>query len=352
MAMTLESLGDFAELTINKIPRGKSIDEAQKYQHLISTRILESKKKAGASGPRFQWPVKVRVNDSATQTGPFQVASVSVLDLMETASVPWRQQTNAWAYDLMEEAFQGTPEKIKDILVVRDEDCRGQLLELHERNFWTSPSSPSDNRPNGVPYWFPKDVTVPAGHFSAVLPSGHTTIAGISPVTVEGHRHWAAGYNSVTINDLVEKLKVAQYKTHFTPYVPFQELTMATGRTSPETFMGCGLYSIFDVCSQLDVLRDSRNENIKDLVTHKALIGSIHIEPVPYLDENDAEDAPVYGFNFRYFGPQYNAKIDMQRKMVQQPQAPTVTHVHYYDSVQWTNLDRRKGGFVISKQAT
>jgi hypothetical protein len=344
MAIRPHDVPDFVTLTIDNYAKGKWERAIDEYPEYASARILDTKGMKEVGGGKLKWTLQTNSIDNSGNSGLYDVNNTSVGTLASMAEVPWTSQKTSWAYDKYEELFQADNLTIVDQLKMRENDALSNLVVRNETNLWTAPSSTSDQRPNGIPYWIVKDsTTVVEGDFTASLPTGHTTVANVDPATVEGWRNWAFGYTSATIDDLVRKVKRSMRHTMFTPPVPHPQLSFG-GKMSKE------MWTVEDVVAALEVECENRNENHGNELTkyvNNVVIGGVPLRISWHLTETDSSD-PIYGIDWSYIRPFALRGGDMQRSEVKSPTQRNVTEI-YYDN--WMNYKcaSRKRLWVGSK---
>lgn len=334
MPLTIDQLDDFVTLTLDSFKRHAWTDLSLPYQHYVSHRFFQKRTVKEKPGPYLSWRIQTKHEGNARNTGPYAQDVTNVDDVMTKAQIPWRIQTTNFSYSVFEEEFQSdNADVIVNELKVREHSALVAMAELNENNLWTAPTSPTDNRPHGLPYWMVKNPLNGAGNpdegsFSGGNPSGHPAgVAGLDSTTNAQWRNWTFGYKAVTREDLVRKVKKALRFTHFMPPV-----------ASPNLNMGAADHQIFTterVLEPLEALAESRNDNLGPDVArymNQVTIGGCSVEWVPWLQENDTTD-PLYGINWQVFRP--FAKSGMQMKRHKPKQA---AHQHDVREVHIDNV--------------
>lgn len=326
MAIRPHDVDDFVLLTIDNYDKGKwERAIGDDYPEYASARIINEKGITETGGAKLKWVLETGAVDTSRNAGLYDQDQTAVGDIASMAEVPWTMQTTNWSYDIDEEGFQDDDLTIVDMLKMREEGCKANMVKRNEANLWSAPSSPTDNRPYGIPYWIVKDITTVEGDFTASLPSGHTTIANVSPTTNTGWRNWAFGYTSATIDDLVRKSKRAMRRTSFTAPVPHPELSFS-GKMSKEIF------TTEDVMAALEVECENRNENHGNDLTR--FVDNVVVKGVPvriswYLNDTDGTADPFYGIDWSKLRPFIKRGANMRRKIKESPSQRNVRTVHY-----------------------
>jgi hypothetical protein len=329
---------DFVTLTIDNYKKGKWERAIDEYPQYATARILSSKGMDEMGGAKLKWPLQTGTVNNARLAGLFDVDSTQVGTLASMAEVPWSCVTTSWAYDIYEDMFQDDALTIVNQIKMRENDALANLVVVNEGYFWGAPTSASDTRPAGVPYWIVKDATTAVdGDFTANLPSGHTTVAGIDPATVEGHRNWAFGYTAVTIDDLIRKIKRAMRNTMFEPPVPHPQLAFS-GKADKE------IWTTEDVLASMETECENRNENHGNELTkfvNNVVVGGVPVRISWHLNATDSSD-PVYGIDWSYFRPFKKRGGYNQRTLKNSPTQRNVREVHYDNWYNYACFSRKR----------
>jgi hypothetical protein len=306
--LTPDQIDDFVNLTLQNFKRNKWTDISLEYQDYVFAKIVRDKSVVEEGGPQIAFKVKTRNTGNARNTGLYDQDQLGVEDVTIAAQVPWAKQTTGFAYDVDEDLFQSDRETIVRILQLREHDAMSDMAELNEENLWTAPTSPSDRRPMGIPFWLQKNTSNLEGAFLGGNPAGFTSgAAGISSVDVPRWRNWTFGYNKVNRDDLVRKIKRSLTFTNFRAPVPHPEV--GYGDTKYE------MYSTYRVQEPLERLAESRNDNLGADVAkymNQVTIGGVPLRWVPYLEDNDTSD-PIYGINWKVMRPYSKKGANMRR---------------------------------------
>lgn len=343
--LTPDQIDDLVTNTTKSFKRGKWTDISLDYQRYVSGEFINDKRVIEQGGTEIQWQLQVSNTETAINSGMYAEDVTAVDDVTISASVPWSKQTVSWSYDVDESLFQSDKETIVEMLMVREHAAMNKLHELNEINLWSAPSSTSDRRPMGVPFWLQKDATTtPGGAFNGGNPSTHSGgCAGVSSTTYPNWRNWTFGYSSVSPDDLVVKLKRALRYTNFVPPDPHPQLG----------FGGADyvIYTTYNVVEPLERLAESRNDNLGPDVAkylNRVTVGGVPFKDVPYLTENDTSD-PLYGICWRDFRPFIKKGCDRRRTGPDKaPRQHTVRNI-FIDTWMGYMCINRRSCFVGSK---
>lgn len=336
MALRPDQVDDFVNLTLPLFKTKKWVDLSLDLTDYVASRVL-AKKITERGGPDIRFKVQVKNTGLARSTGLYATDVTGVEDVTTQGIIPWSFQTVNWSYDVLEPLFQSDRETIISELMVREHDAYNSMAELQEEHLWGAPTSTTDDRPFGIPFWIQKDAsTTPAGAFNGGNPSGFTSgAASISSTTYPRWKNWTFGYTNVTPDDLVKKVKFALYSTNFRAPHPHPELGF--GQSDYHIF------TVYDVREALERLAETRNDNLGNDVAryiNNVMIGGVPVEAVPYLDSNDTSD-PLYGVNWKAFRPYVKKGVDMKQTRKPAPLQRNVRQVHYDTAMNYACYNRR-----------
>lgn len=338
MALLPDQVDDFVNLTLPVFKEHKWTDISLEHQEYVSATLVTEKNVQERGGRTIDFRLKTRNTGNAKNTGLFAQDVTRVEDVTISASVPWAMQTTNFSYDIYEDLFQSDRETIIRELVIRDHDAMSDMAELNEENLWSAPSSTSDTRPMGIPFWMQKDASTTAeGAFNGGNPSGFTSgAAGVSSTTYPRWRNWTFGYTAVDRDDLIKKVKKSMAFTHFQAPVPHPELGFGESKFN--------IYTTYRVQEPLERLAENRNDNLgPDLARYinTVTIGGVPVKWVPYLEANDTSD-PLYGINWKVFRPFVKTGCNMRRNPPKEAaKQHTVREVHIDNAMNYICYNRR-----------
>lgn len=338
MALTPDQIDDFVTLTLKHFKRHKWTDLSLEHQQYVSAQIIAEKKVVERGGEQINFKIKHKNTGNARNTGMYAQDQTAVEDVMVSANVPWSMQTTNFSYDIYEDLFQSDRETIIRELQVREHDALSDMAELTEENIWSAPTGTTDTRPMGIPFWIKKDATTTvAGGFNGGNPTGFSGgAAGVSSTTYPRWKNWTFGYTSVTVDDLVTKVKKSLAFTEFMAPVPHPEL--AFGKSDYQ------IYTTYRVSEPLERLAETRNDNLgRDVAKYmnQVLIGGVPVKWVPYLEANDTTD-PLYGVNWKCLRPFVKKGANMRRNPPKQgARQHTVREVHIDNWMNYIVYNRR-----------
>ena len=338
MALRPDQVDDFVNLTLSNFKVNRWTDISLEYPEYISSRVINEKNVVERGGADIRFKLQTKNTGLARNTGLYAQDVTGVEDLTTEGVIPWTKQTVNWSYDIDEPLFQSDRETIVGELLVREHACMNDMAELNEENLWSAPTSTSDARPMGIPFWLQKDAsTTPAGAFNGGNPSGFTSgAAGINSTTYTRWKNWAFGYTNVTPDDLVVKIKKSLYSTKFMAPNPHPEVGFGESKYH--------IFTTYDVREPLERLAETRNDNLGNDVAkyiNNVLVGGVPVEAVHYLDSNDGTADPLYGVNWKAFRPFLKRGANMRQTQKRAPLQHTVREVHYDTWMNYACYNRR-----------
>lgn len=282
-------LGDLIANTLRDLGEMHFTEIATDLQDHTAQRILLKKESITlTSGTAVQWNVLVNHSNSAANVGLFATDNVNVVDGMVQANIPWRHVTTNYAIERREVAMNRSPRKIVDLLKERRIMAMIALAELMEANFWNFPLATDSNTPFGVPYFVTKNATE---GFNGGIPSGYSSVAGLSPTTYPRWNNWTYQYGAVSKDDFIRHARQAATKILFKPPVD----GIPTFNTGDKFFYG----TTYTVIGQLEEACEAQNENLgNDLASRdgQVIFRRLPVTWVPKLDADTTN--PFYMLNF------------------------------------------------------
>ena len=299
MALQASGLNDLLKATLESIPKLKMTDITSHLQKHIALSMLMkgSKVVTEPAGTSFKFDVMTRNSGSARYVGLGAQDVVGIEDVLTRGEVEFRHVTWNWSIVHQEVSMNADPLTILNLTKVRRLDALISATELFESKFWRVPASTNTTDPFGIPYWIVKNATE---GFYGQLPSGYTTVAGITPsshLQPDGRSKWANWtfqYTAVTREDLLRKWRKAATYTDFDTPVPDMQ-TFDTGEA-------CGYYTVYDVVSELVEILQTNNDNLgSDLAKfhNSVMFMNKSVVEVPALRDDTTN--PIYGIPWGEF---------------------------------------------------
>lgn len=349
--MQASDIQDLINVSLDELGRLKFTDLASDYQSTIALkRLFRKNKMTYGGGPNVRFNVMFDTNGSSRTVGLGFTAIVDIPNVMTYGSVPWSRKTFNWAMDIEEPEINSGDSMIVDIMKVRRLPAFGSFIVDVERGLWAAPDATNfaGGEPDflGIPYWVVKSntaFTITNEGFNGTVPSGFTTVAGLSPTTYPRWRNYAEQYTAVTPDDLIRRMRRAMKYTDFTPLVD----DMPTYNTGNDY----GIYTNEPVQTSCEELLDDRNENLgNDLGPMESVFARTPITFVKQLNLDTTN--PVYILNWGEIGTMRRRGFWMREIPVPvNPNQPTISAVHVVSSFNTICRNRRRQA-VLSTDTT
>ena len=235
--MATLNIDDIVDLTTASRPHeglGKMNDIASRLTHYdFVTYMIKNDKIAYDGGTSIKGNLVTDHNSSAAMVGLHEVIEPNIPDVMQKFEVPWRHINSWYAYErreILANTAGKTLAQVVDILETRRIPARISEAELLETQWWTqNPSTSDEKNLFGIRYWLPQTTAAGRG-FTAGLPSGFTTIAGLNPTTYSRWGVYRASYASATEDDLLLEMNFAADECDFVPPVDIEEHKSGVGK--------------------------------------------------------------------------------------------------------------------------
>lgn len=304
MALTDADLKDLGIATIHELGRLKFNQIATRIQNYeVMGRLMKNDQMQIDSGDAISRTIMYDHSGAARMVGMYEPDNVNVVDVLTRITVPWRQTTTNWAYERREVLKnKASPQRVVDLLKVRRAASMISLAELMEAQFWSAPSSSSDDKSIwGVPYW----VTAASGQISVTggfnggAASGFSDVAGLDPSSTKGARHknWNQLYTTISKTDAIAKMRTAARKCRFKAPVDIPDYRRGAG----DRFR---IYVNEATLNSMELVGEQQNENLgRDIASMDDSIAfrKNPIVWVPQLDSNTAN--PIYMLDMSQFYP-------------------------------------------------
>ena len=253
-------------------------------------RLVKANSMTIKTGKSCDWRLKMNHGDGAQNIAITDHDQINIVDGFVEASVNWRKSVTSYAFYEEEMSMNKSPKRIVDLIKSREDSAMVSWIEKLEQNFWGFPSASDVRTPFGVPYWVTKNATI---GFTGGIPSGYSSVAGLSPTAYPRWNNYAGGYTAVTMDDLVRKARTMGVATGFKPAVETPSLGTGT-----KLFYGANL----TVIQRFEDLVDTRNDNLgMDLAKNDGgtVFRKVPVTYVPFLDADTTD--PFYQLDFGWF---------------------------------------------------
>lgn len=348
MATQAADIRDLVTLTLPQFKKFKFTDISSDYQETVAFKRIFSQKKMkndDGDGVSIKWQLMTDTNGSARFVGLGFTAVLAIPSTFIQGETPWRGWTYNWSADIAEPAMQGSATKIFDILKGRKFAAVGDIIKLTERALWRAASLTSDDV-YGIPNYIVKSNTAATlannDGFNGLVPSGHTTVAGISPTTYPRWRNYATQYTNVTPTDFVRKATRMANKIRFMPLVNDMPIY--------DTGMDYASYTNYGLYSAVTELAQSQNDNLGFDIA--AADGKAMFRRGKFSWLQELEQDTTNPFYMIDWGVMYAARMrSLWEKDIPvdvNPQQPTMMSVHTVTRCNLICLDRRKHGVLAT----
>lgn len=294
-ALQAASIPDIIAAGLQELGEGQVVDLTTDTQEFVAYTSLMKKPRIDlqSDGYGIQWDLMIDHNHSARAVGLYSKDNINVPNVLTQASIPWRHVEGSYAFDHHEVDMNKGARQIVNLIKTRRHAAMVSMAEFFEDRFWRLTAVDDTDNMLGVPNWICKSSTAAFG-FNGTLPSGYTTVAGLSPTLIP---RWANGtflYSSIDTTNLLPLWEEACDKTKFMPPV----------KTLPDFNTGdkWGFYTTYVVYQASKQILRSQNDDIGtdlDPYDGRPTFRRVPITWVPQLDIDLT--GPIYGINWGEF---------------------------------------------------
>lgn len=276
-----------------------------------------------------------KIDTSARHKGLMATDTVDIPDLLDQIQVPWRHADTYWAFIHQETLMNRGKSLVLDVIKPRRASAMISLIEQLEEKAWSSPDANNTTDPYGIPYWVVKNATT---GFNGGLPSGHSTVGGVSLTDSPTFKNYTFQYTGVTKADLIKSLRTAKRKCNFKSPIKANDYSDSrTGRYR--------LYSNETTIADVEDVGEAQNENLgRDIASVDGEDITFRRHPWKWIPQLDTDTTnPVYGIDHSTFIP-YCLKGDYLRESGPHVVAGqhNVFQVHVDITYNYVCLDRRR----------
>jgi len=353
MALQAGDMVDLIRTTLRELGRGRLTDLMSTLQGFPAAKRLINKNKVTFQdgGYEAQFDAIVGNNGSARGVPLGWTAQPNIVDGIIQGQVPFRHSEFNWSVIRQEKSMNFGSARIVDLIMARRKHAMASWIEYLEYRFWRLPAVSNTVDFFGLPYWIVKSATAAAETaaanygFNGTVPSGYSTVAGISSTTYPTWRNGSDAYTQVTKDDLIRKLRYMMFATKFESPVD----GLNTFNKGDEY----SLYMNYTTGSRLRELAEGQNEDLgMDLAGFESgvMVNGRPIEIVPALRDDTTNS--VYGVNWGEFGVMGLRDEWMHETRIEKnPHQPAVYTVYNESSLNTICRNRRRN-FVISNGTT
>ncbi len=293
-SLNLEQFGDLVELTINHYVKEDYTSLLTDLTDHPAAKQLVNKNRmdGGQGGSQVEFKVRTGTANSFQLIAPTTPDRTQMSDDFQHAREPWRKIQTSYAFLEEQIDFNMGPEQIINLVKAKEHGCDFDWIEGIENLFWNFPSAADPLQLRSLPYWVTKNATQ---GFNGGIATGYSDVASLSPTTWPRWNNWTDQHTNVTLDDLIDKMRLMAERTDFKPPVAAIPDLGATGPAR-------AYYTNITNKRIMENILDSRNDNIgTDLAKHdnETMFRNARIEYVPMLDRDTTN--PVYQLNWNVF---------------------------------------------------
>lgn len=285
VAGTLKELG---RLRFNQI-----IQELADYE--IMPRWFKKMRKTDEGGIGIQRNLMIKSDDVAKHVGWYHVDDTNVADHMIQISIPWVTCQTDWAMEHKDTLVNKGKAVVFNVIKPRRINAMISMVQLLETHAWASPALADTHLPFGVFYYI---VYNASEGFNGDVPTGHTTVAGVTP-SDHGSRYmnYTAQFTDVTRDDLIAKWTKAQWLTNWKSPVTVKDYRGANGSRYR-------WYMHYDTAVAIATYAEQQNENLgKDVASMdgRATFLGHPIVRIHAFDDLASGSEPIVGIDHSCF---------------------------------------------------
>lgn len=294
------------------------------------------------SGLGIQRTLLNTLQGDAAHVGLLDTDQVNIPNVIDQLTVPWRHAKASWGLIYQTDILMNRGKSlIFNVIKPRRASSLIKLVEELEDKAWAAaPSSTNTKLPYSIQYWLVENATT---GFNGGVPSGHTTIAGVSLTDSPNFKNYTAIYTSKTKADLIKKMRTAHRKIRFVSPVTIDDYRGGIG----ERYR---LYINETTMTALEDVGEGQNENLgRDIASMDGTI-TFKRNPIKWVPALDSRtDDPVYMVDHSTFYPVV-LKGDYLRESeaTRAPLQHNVYQVFVDLSYNYVCLDRRRSAVLTT----
>lgn len=300
-SLNIEQLADLLVLTQKSRVKGRYTSLLADLPSYWAANIFIKKSKMMMQpGPDFRWPVQLNGDSSFRAIAPTTPDFAEITDDFTEAVLPQRKVSVSTSFIEEMGDFNKGPNEIADLIQAKEDKMDVDFIKGFEQMWWSFPLITDTLRFFGLPYWVTKNATT---GFTGGIPTGHSTVANLSPTSIAGWNNYAGLYTNPTADGLFRSVRIMGFATDFQPILSKIPDLGAAGTG------GLGYYVNINTKMAAADASDARNDNIgPDLSKHDTIttIRRADLNYVPWLDRDTTD--PFYQINWNVFKLLYISK--------------------------------------------
>jgi len=280
-------IADMLTTTLYDLGRGRFYQIAQELQeYLVLPRLLRKERiRIQTSGVGIKETLMTNTGGSARWVGLGEEDSYNFGDLLDSMTVNWCRLTDNMVWErrmLLENRGEA---RINDVILPQRVAMMLRIADALEEGFFAAPDASDVKKPWGLKYWIVKNATT---GFNGGLPTGFTTVGGVSLTDSPTFKNYTFQYTDVTKADLIKKLRTAHRKTKWRSPIRKPGMESEFGERRQ---LFCNEVTL----SAIEDVGENQNENLgRDIASmDDQIVFKKHpIIYVPYLDTDTSY--PIY----------------------------------------------------------
>ena len=280
-------IADMVTTTLEDLGRGRFHQIAQELvEYKVLPRILRKERiRIQSSGIGIKETLMTSTGGTARWVGLLEEDAVNINDILDQLTVNWCRLTDNMAWErrmLLENRGEA---RINNVIKPQRVAMMIRIADALEEGFFGAPDASDVKRPWGLKYWIVKNATT---GFNGGLPSGFTTVGGVSLTDSPTFKNYTFQYTDVTKLDLIQKLRTAHRKTNWRSPIKKPGMMSEFGERRQ---LFCNEVTI----NAIELVGEAQNENLgRDIASMDDTIAfkKHPIMYVPYLDNDTSY--PLY----------------------------------------------------------
>jgi hypothetical protein len=335
MPLTDADIADMITTTLHDLGRGRFHQIAQELvEYIVLPRILrKGNVRIQRSGIGIKETLMTKSGGAARWVGLNEEDAVTYNDVLDGLTVVWCRLTDNMSWErrmLLENRGEA---RINNVIKPQRVAMMLRVADALEEGFFGAPDASDTKKPWGLKYWIVKNATT---GFNGGLPSGFTTVGGVSLTDSPTFKNYTFQYTDVSKADLIKKLRTAHRKTNWrSPYKTSEMMSEFGNRRQ--------IYLNETTISNIEDVGEGQNENLgRDIASmDDRIVFKRHpLIYVPYLDDDTTN--PLYMTDTDTIKPivlkgDYLRETDAQRS----PKQHNTFEVHVDLSINFVCTNRR-----------
>jgi hypothetical protein len=282
--------------TLHDLGRGRFHQIAQDLvEYLVLPRLLrKGNVRMQSSGIGIRETLMTGTGGAARWVGLNEEDAVTYSDVLDQLTVVWCRLTDNMSWErrmLLENRGEA---RINNVIKPQRVAMMLRVADALEEGFFAAPDATDTKKPWGLKYWIVKNSTT---GFNGGLPSGFSTVGGVSITDTPAFQNYTVQYTNVTKADLIKSLRTAHRATRWRSPYKTSEMVSEFGERRQ-------IYLNEATISDVEDVGEGQNENLgRDIASmDDRIVFKRHpLIYVPYLDEDTTN--PLYMIDLETIKP-------------------------------------------------